>query len=93
MNTYKLISLLIVLLNIVAFAITGLDKSKAKRHGWRISEKTFLIVAVLGGSLGVLFGMYYFRHKTRHGIFVVGIPIILLLQIALTLFVSSKNFL
>ena len=60
----------------------GIDKGKAKRHERRISEKALLTVAALGGSLGSFAGMSSFRHKTKHLKFMIGIPIIIVLQIA-----------
>lgn len=66
------------------------DKSKAKRNRWRIPESTLMTVAVLGGSIGSLLGMYTVRHKTRHPKFTIGIPTIAITQIALAIFIASK---
>ena len=60
-----------------------IDKEKARRHRWRISEATLFTVALLGGSAGVLLGMYAFRHKTKHRRFTIGVPVILLAQLGL----------
>ena len=60
-----------------------IDKEKARRHRWRISEATLFTVALLGGSAGVLLGMYAFRHKTKHRRFIIGVPVILLAQLGL----------
>ena len=76
----------LILMNLIAFALYGIDKRRAKQGAWRISEYTLLLVALLGGSLGALLGMRYFRHKTRHGKFRYGIPLILLLQLGLGLY-------
>ena len=73
-------------MNLIAFALYGIDKRRAKQGAWRISEYTLLLVALLGGSLGALLGMRYFRQKTRHGKFRYGIPLILLLQLGLGLY-------
>ncbi len=73
-------------MNLIAFALYGIDKRRAKQGAWRISEYTLLLVALLGGSLGALLGMRYFRHKTRHRKFRYGIPLILLLQLGLGLY-------
>ena len=73
-------------MNLIAFALYGIDKRRAKQGAWRISEYTLLLVALLGGSLGALLGMRYFRHKTRHRKFRYGIPLILLLQLGLELY-------
>ena len=59
----------------------GVDKLKAKRRKWRIPEATLFLVAVIGGSIGSIAGMYIFRHKTQHMYFVIGMPIILAIQI------------
>lgn len=66
-----------------AFVMCGIDKYKAKRNKWRIPEKTLLIMAAAGGSLGLLAGMYIFRHKTLHKKFTLGVPAIICIQAAL----------
>ena len=71
----------VLFMNIFGFVLMGIDKRRAIRHEWRIPEKTFFLVSLLAGSVGTLAGMYVFRHKTRHGSFVIGIPVILCLQI------------
>ena len=58
----------------------GIDKSRARRGKWRISEKTLIGIAVIGGSIGALLGMLVFHHKTKHWYFRFGIPAILLIQ-------------
>ena len=63
----------------------GIDKSKAKRHVWRISEKTLFLVSVIGGSIGTWAGMYLFRHKTKHWYFVIGMPAILVVHIVIAI--------
>ncbi len=63
----------------------GIDKKKAKKRSFRIPEASLFIIAVIGGSLGTIAGMYFFRHKTRHWYFVYGMPAILVLQIILAL--------
>ena len=67
--------------NLFGFAIMGIDKVKAKRRKWRIPEATLFMVAAIGGSIGSIAGMYIFRHKTKHLYFVIGMPIILVLQL------------
>ncbi len=71
--------------NITGLCLMGLDKYKAKKQAWRIPESTLFIMAIIGGSIGCILGMYAFRHKTRHWYFVYGMPAILLLQITLIL--------
>lgn len=73
----------------------GIDKSKARKQKWRIRESTLFIVAALGGSIGSIIGMYTFRHKTKHTSFVVGMPLILIVQIAIiaVLYYTNSLFL
>ena len=73
----------LIAINVVTFLVYGVDKVKAKRGSWRISEATLLILAVVGGSIGALFGMKVWHHKTLHKKFKYGLPLILLAQIAL----------
>lgn len=77
-------------INLVTFAVYGIDKAKAKRGAWRVPEKTLFLLPLLGGSLGALLGMRVFRHKTKHWYFVWGIPLILLAQIALAVWLYVK---
>ena len=72
-----------ILINVVTFFLFGVDKWKAKKGRWRISEATLLIFAVIGGSIGAWLGMKTWHHKTMHKKFKYGIPLILLVQIAL----------
>ena len=71
---------LILLVNIIGFTVMGVDKYKAKKKLWRVPEKIFFLVAVFGGSVGVYAGMFFFRHKTKHWYFVLGIPFILIAE-------------
>jgi uncharacterized membrane protein YsdA (DUF1294 family) len=71
-----------ILINVVTFFLFGIDKWKAKKGRWRISEATLLIFAVIGGSIGAWLGMKTWHHKTMHKKFKYGIPLILLVQIA-----------
>lgn len=89
----KSILLLLIAVNLVSFALYGLDKVKAKRGLWRIRESTLLLVAALGGSFGALLGMELFRHKTKHWTFKILIPLFLLLHIALGVYVVRAGLL
>ncbi|MDD5781811.1 MAG: DUF1294 domain-containing protein [Muribaculaceae bacterium] len=73
----------IVVINLVSFMMFGIDKYKARRGQWRISEATLLAVAAIGGSLGAWMGMKVWHHKTLHSKFRYGVPIMLLVHIAL----------
>ena len=80
-----LITICAVLLamNLLAFALMGIDKMKARRGSWRIPEKTLFLVTVLFGGLGGTLGMKVFRHKTKHWYFKCGFPALLAVQIVL----------
>jgi len=80
----------IIIINIFAFSLMGIDKYKAKKHGFRISEKALFASAIIGGSIGALAGMKNFHHKTKHQAFKIGIPSILLIQIALAIYIYYK---
>lgn len=79
-------------INLIAFIVMGIDKSKARKRKWRISEKTLISIAVIGGSFGMLIGMYYFRHKTKHNLFRIGVPIILITEIILIVYLLYNRF-
>lgn len=74
------IAIYLILINLTAFIMYGADKQKAVRHKWRIPERTLIGIAVFGGSLGALFGMMVFHHKTRHKKFTIGVPAIIAVQ-------------
>ena len=76
--------------NLVTFTVYGVDKAKARRGAWRVPEKTLFLLPLLGGSLGALLGMLTFRHKTKHWYFVWGIPLILLAQMALAVWLLAR---
>lgn len=80
MFTYLLIYFL--LMNIFAFYLMYADKRKAKRGQYRISEKTLWITAFLGGATGAALGMRQFRHKTKHLVFRIGLPILAIIEIS-----------
>ena len=77
--------------NVMTFLLFGLDKHKAKRGKWRISEATLLTMAVIGGSIGAWGGMRFWHHKTLHKKFKFGIPSILILQLALGTYLLTSN--
>lgn len=80
----------LIVLNIVTFVVYGIDKWKAMKGRWRISEFTLLLLAVIGGSIGALLGMRVWHHKTKHLKFKYGVPLILLAQLALLYFFQYK---
>jgi uncharacterized membrane protein YsdA (DUF1294 family) len=85
----KILWAYIAAVNIAAFLVMGADKHKAKRHERRISEKSIFTLGFAGGSLGVLIGMNIFHHKTKHLKFTIGIPLMLLLNIALLVYLMN----
>ena len=92
MNVITLLLGYFISMNLIGFALMGIDKYRAKKRSFRIPEATLFIVAIIGGSIGSIIGMYAFRHKTRHWYFVYGMPFILLLQIILFIFLLNAPF-
>ena len=86
----KYFLLYLLLINAVAFVLMLVDKRKAIKNRWRIPERTLILSAAFGGSIGALLGMYTFRHKTKHLKFTLGIPAILIAQIALAIWIFQK---
>ena len=80
----------LVLINALGFFLMIADKSRARKNRRRVPEATLMFVAVIGGSVGSLAGMYLVRHKTRHLKFTVGIPVILALQTVVAILVTAK---
>ena len=74
---------IIGVMSLAAFAAFGLDKYKAKAGKWRIPERTLFLLALLGGGIGAFLGMKVFDHKTMHKQFVIGIPVIMVIQAVL----------
>lgn len=85
--------LFLILINAVGFVLMLADKQKARKNKWRIAESTLFAIATVGGSLGILLGMYTFRHKTKHITFTAGIPTILALQIVIGIILYSIGIL
>lgn len=81
----------LLVLSLVLFYMMGSDKHRAKKGAWRIPEKTLFLSAILGGSIGAIAGMYTFHHKTKHWYFVIGMPAILIVQIALIVWIRSRS--
>lgn len=77
---YKFLAAYLVIVNLLGFAVMGIDKKRAIRGAWRISEASLFLTALVGGSLGCTLGMHYFHHKTKHWYFRYGMPAIFLVQ-------------
>lgn len=82
----KIIVLAIAVMNVLAFALMGIDKHRAKAGKWRIKEATLFLVTGLFGGLGGTLGMFVFRHKTKHWYFKLGFPALLVAQVILICF-------
>ena len=75
-----------IIINLIGFAIMGIDKKRAIRGAFRISEASLFLTALLGGALGCTLGMNHFRHKTKHWYFKYGMPAILFAQVFIGIF-------
>ena len=82
----------LLLINLILFAVMGIDKYKARNGLWRIPEKTLFGLAAVGGSIGGILGMKVFRHKTKHNSFKFGFPAILLLQLLAIGWIAYKIY-
>lgn len=83
MDLYSFLAIYLVVINILSLLMFGYDKFKAKRNGWRIPESRFLILGLLGGAVGIYLGMRIFRHKTKHTLFVLGIPLLMVVNLVI----------
>jgi uncharacterized membrane protein YsdA (DUF1294 family) len=88
----KVVFIIFLIFNIGGLVVVAVDKSKAIHHRWRIPERVFFTMAVLGACPGVYGGCLLFRHKTKHKSFMWGLPAILALQAVLIIwFLASKE--
>ena len=87
----KYIVIYLIVINLIGFLAMGIDKYKAKRNYWRIPEGTLMMLAVLGGGIGTISGIYVFRHKTKKMKFVIGFPTILIIEIILMLYLIIRG--
>ena len=86
MDGMKLFAIYLAVMNVIGVAVMWSDKKRARLHRWRIPEKVLFGVSLLGGSAGTWAGMYLFRLKTKHWYFVAGMPLILVCQAALAIY-------
>lgn len=93
-HVYLYIAAYLFAVNLIGLFCMYRDKRKARKRQWRIPESTLFLIALIGGSVGCIIGMYLFRHKTRHWYFVYGMPAILLMQLGviIALWVSPLEF-
>ena len=85
----RILVVYLLAINLLAFILYGIDKKRARKREWRISEKTLIGIAVIGGSVGAILGMHVFHHKTRHWYFRYGLPVILIIQVLLAWFLYN----
>lgn len=90
MSDTELLFYYLIAINAIAFVVYGIDKYKARKGLWRIPESSLLMLAAVGGSMGAWSGMKYFRHKTKHLKFTLGVPAIMLCQMALFVYIYTK---
>lgn len=88
--TWQFIVIYLVIINFIGFCAMWIDKWKAKRNAWRISEKALFTITLLGGGFGTIAGMYLFRHKTKKLYFTIGFPVILFSEIFIVIYVWIK---
>lgn len=88
MNVY--IYYYLIAVNMIAFAVSGLDKHAAIHGRRRVSEKTLFSIAIIGGSIGLFISMLFFRHKTKHWYFMIGVPVLILGQIIFYLYLHHN---
>ena len=89
---FKIFLIYLLVINVAGFVLMGWDKGKARKDQWRVPERNFFMIALLGGSLGCWIGMQKLHHKTKHPAVVVGIPVIFILQMILALILYWKFF-
>ena len=87
---WKLLAAYLLAVNLAGFALMGIDKRRARRGRWRISEKALFLPALLGGSVGAIAGMRVFHHKTKHWYFRFGLPALLAAQAALAVVLARR---
>ena len=80
----------LLLINLIGLLMMYIDKRKAIKGSWRIPEKSLIFIALLGGGVGTIIGMYWFRHKTKKLRFTIGFPVILLTEITLIIYFLIK---
>ena len=86
----KYILIYLIIINLTGFIAMAIDKRRAKKGEWRIKEYTLLMITLLGGGIGTIAGMYTFRHKTKKLKFVIGFPMILILEVFLVIYLLLK---
>ena len=90
---YIYFAIYFLIINIIGFVMMYSDKQKAKKDKYRTREKSFFVVSLLLGGIGTYIGMYKFRHKTRHNLFTIGIPVMIVINLVSIYYILSQNIL
>ncbi len=90
---YVYFGIYFLIINIIGFVMMYSDKQKAKKDQYRTREKSFFVVSLLLGGIGTYIGMYKFRHKTRHNLFTIGIPVMIVINIVSIYFILTEGYL
>lgn len=85
----KIFNYYLILINIIGFILILVDKIKACKNKWRIKENTLLFLSIIGGSIGELISMLIFHHKTKKNKFIIFIPLLILIQIIIYLYLKK----
>ncbi|AIY80808.1 DUF1294 domain-containing protein [Clostridium botulinum] len=85
----KIVLIYLLFINFIGFCIMLIDKNRAIRKEWRVPEKTLIGISIIGGSIGMLLGMFTFRHKTKHLKFLLGIPVIIIIQFYIVIYLCN----
>ncbi|NFF82135.1 DUF1294 domain-containing protein [Clostridium botulinum] len=85
----KIVLIYLLFINFIGFSIMLVDKKRAIHKEWRVPEKTLIRISIIGGSIGMILGMFTFRHKTKHLKFLLGIPVIIIIQFYIVIYLCN----
>ncbi|WP_252249805.1 DUF1294 domain-containing protein [Clostridium sp. ZBS13] len=85
----KIVLIYLLFINFIGFCIMLVDKNRAIHKEWRVPEKTLIGISIIGGSIGMILGMFTFRHKTKHLKFLLGIPVIIIIQFYIVIYLCN----
>ncbi|MBN1039499.1 MULTISPECIES: DUF1294 domain-containing protein [unclassified Clostridium] len=85
----KIVLIYLLFINFIGFCIMLIDKNRAIHKEWRVPEKTLIGISIIGGSIGMLLGMFTFSHKTKHLKFLLGIPVIIIIQFYIVIYLCN----
>ncbi|HBZ6635052.1 DUF1294 domain-containing protein [Clostridium botulinum] len=85
----KIVLIYLLFINFIGFSIMLVDKKRAIHKEWRVPEKNLIGISIIGGSIGMILGMFTFRHKTKHLKFLLGIPVIIIIQFYIVIYLCN----